>query len=561
MLVSFEGIDGSGKTSLSGLVCGRLRRAGVEVVHAREKGVLGSATARRVRELTRDAQLVEMSARAELFLNLAREAQQLEEVVRPALARGALCIADRSLHSLVALAVAGRGLARAEVLPAVEVAAAGTWPDLVVLVDVDPDLARLRKRVGKILGGRAGEPESRKGLAGHGLQVRIRRHLLAEAGARPDRWVVAPNEGRPLEALADVVTAAVMARMRRLPFADAALPPHEAAPAPVEAAPEAVGERFARELDALSRREPPLAAHLLGGIPGPAAHARRVALAPMAPAVVARALRGLGDPDTATLRRALCAAVPVDVAAGLGSDASADAMRLRVRLVERAPGEVAAGLAGNDSAEAWAIRRAALARGALAGVLAGLAGLDCERAWVLREDGLAQRLWDGVGRSLAGVAGGRADAVRAALAERDRLAALRGVSGVEGAAARAIRERLFPFAPKRVLRSLAGLDAPWTWRLRERGLAASKEALDSVDALDHPRAWALRADGLALWPATAVSSLRHLALTDAGRAVVARALAAAPGSLAVLRNAHAAFTRSAAAPCVATPVWEETCRT
>lgn len=564
MLVSFEGIDGSGKTSLSNLVCDRLRRAGAEVLHAREKGVLGSATARRVRDLTRDGQLLEMSPRAELFLNLAREAQQLEEVVRPALARGALCVADRSLHSLVALAVAGRGLPRAEVLPAVEVAASGTWPDLVVLVDVDPDLARLRKRVGKILDGRAGEAESRKGLAGQGLQVRIRRHLLREAAAHPDRWMVAPNDGLPLEQLADAVAAAVMGLLRGAPLERLPRLPRAPEPGPIDPTPAAVAERFADELERLAAREPALAAHLLSGIRGPEAHGWRVALAPAAPAVVARSLRGLSDPDTATLRRVLAAAVPADVAEGIGADFSGDAMRLRIRLVERAPAEVAAGLVANDTDEAWALRATALARGALAGVLAGLAGLDTARAWSLREEGISRRLWDGVGRSLAGVVGERAEAVRAGLAERDRLAALRSVGGVDGAAARALRERLFPHAPKRVLRSLSGLDADWTWPLRERGLSASKEALDSVDALDHPRAWALRAAGASLWPATAVSSLRHLALTADGRAVVARALATAPGSLPVLRNAHAAYALSealAAAPRAAAPAWEESCQT
>lgn len=138
MFVSFEGIDGSGKTSLSNQVCERLRAAGHSVLHAREKGILGSAVARRVRELTRDARLLEMSPRTELFLNLARETQQLDEIVRPALAGGGIVVADRSLHSLVALAAAGRGLPREEVEAAVRVGAAGTWPDLVVLVDVDP---------------------------------------------------------------------------------------------------------------------------------------------------------------------------------------------------------------------------------------------------------------------------------------------------------------------------------------------------------------------------------------------------------------------------------------
>ncbi|GAO05566.1 hypothetical protein PSR1_04480 [Anaeromyxobacter sp. PSR-1] len=181
-------------------------------------------------------------------------------------------------------------------------------------------------------------------------------------------------------------------------------------------------------------------------------------------------------------------------------------------------------------------------------MLRGLAGLGSERAWALRADGIGRGLWEAVGRSLAGVDGARADALRTALAAHDRLAALRGTAGVDSGPARALRERLFPLAPKRVLRTLAGNAAPWTWPLRERALAETKEALDAVDGMDHPLAWALRAEGVARWPATAVSSLRHLAATARGREIVAAALRTAPASLPVLRNAHAALALAAHAP-------------
>ncbi|ABC83080.1 dTMP kinase [Anaeromyxobacter dehalogenans] len=559
MLVSFEGIDGSGKTALSNLVCERLRRGGREVVHARERGVLATAAARRVRELTRDPRLLELSPRAELCLNLAREAQQLEEVVRPALARGALCVADRSLHSILALAVAGRGLPRAEVEAAVRAASGGTWPDLAVLVDVDPDLARLRKRVGKILEGRADEPGSRKGLAGHGLQVRVREHLAAEAAAAPASWLRVANEGRALEALADEVADAIAARAAggRAPRRPPAPAPRSARP-PAPAGPAGIAARFEAAVDALAAREPALAAHLLAGIPGRAAHARRTALAGRCPAVVARALEGLSDPESHALRWALAGRAPADVAAGLGADASPEAMRLRAALLARAPGPAVAGLVAADGADAWALRAEALERGELEGVLRGLAGLGTERAWALRADGIGRGLWEAVGRSLAGVDGARADAMRSALAAHDRLAALRGTAGVESGPARALRERLFPLAPKRVLRTLAGNAAPWTWALRERALAFTKEALDAVDGMDHPRAWALRAEGVARWPAAAVSSLRHLAATAPGREIVAAALRAAPASLPVLRNAHAVLALAAPAPGLPAAV-EESC--
>ena len=125
------------------------------MLHAREKGELKSPLARRVRELTRDAQHLEMGARTEFFLNLSRDAQQLEEVVAPALRRGEHVITDRYLYSQLALSAGGRGLPEEELLAACRLASRGIWPDLVILVDVDPDLARWRKRVGKLSGNRA----------------------------------------------------------------------------------------------------------------------------------------------------------------------------------------------------------------------------------------------------------------------------------------------------------------------------------------------------------------------------------------------------------------------
>jgi dTMP kinase len=570
VFVAFEGIDGSGKTSLSNLVCERLRAAGRAVVHARERGVLASAVARRVRELTRDARLLEMSPRTELFLNLAREAQQLDEIVRPALAAGQLVIADRSLHSLLALAIAGRSLPADEVRPAVAAGSAGTWPDLVVLVEVDPDLARLRKRVGKIVDGRDRDAESRKGLAGAGLQVRIAGHLRAEAERDPARWMVARNEGRPLAALADEVAAEIAERL------GTAGAPRTARPAParnvaidLDPAPERIATRFLEAVAGLAGSEPALAAYLVEGIPGEPEHAVRVGLAPRVPRLVARSLRGLADPGAWALRRALAAAVPADVAEGLGADPSPEAMALRADLLARAPGPVLAGLARNATPEAWVLRGRGLAPETLEAVLEGLAGIDSPRAWGLRAEGMARELWVAVGRSLAGVGGAEADAMREAIAARDRLAALRSTAGLDGALARSLRERLFPLAAKRVLRSLTGVDAPYAWALRERALAATKEALDSVDAMDVARAWALREAGVERWPATAVSSLRALARTARGRVVVARALRAAPRSLAVLRNAHAAYSQpeppaaAATVPATAAAVpasrLEETC--
>ena len=561
MFVSFEGIDGSGKTTLSNLVCDRLRAAGHGVLHAREKGVLASGVARRVRELTRDARLLEMSARTELFLNLARETQQLDEIVRPALAERRLVVADRSLYSLVALAAAGRGLPRDEVEAAVRVGAGGTWPDLVVLVDVDPDLARLRKRVGKILEGRDGDAESRKGLCGAGLQVRMRRHLRAEADRDPARWVVTCNEGRPLAELADEIAETILAHLA--PTARPA-PPRRAPRADVseeELSPERIAAGFRAAIGALAASEPHLAAFLLAGIPGAPEHALRVALAPRAPRLVARSLHGLVDPA-----RSRCGVRSRPRLRPTSSTASATTRRPRrwrcARRCSTSPRRRRSpGSRGTARPSRGSCARAVSIAGTSARSWSASAGVDDPDAWALRAEGMRRELFDAVGRSLAGIAGARADALRVALADEDRLAALRATAGVDGEVARELRERLFDHAAKRVLRSLTGSTR------RTPGRCASARSPPRRRRSTPSTGWTTRGRGRSARRASSSGRRRRcprsaqLAASERGRALVARALRVAPGSLPVLRNAHAAFARAtlvagAAAP---TRLEESTC--
>ena len=210
--IDFEGIDGSGKTTLSNRVADRLRASGIEVVHARAGGELPSGIARRIRALTRDGSGTALTPEAELLLNAAREAQILAEAVRPALARGAVVIGDRSLDAHLAMACA-RGLPPECVRPVLDLAAGGTWADLVVLDDVDPEIARLRKRAGK-LDRQETEPPGRKSLAGPALLHRMRAALRELAAREPDRFLVFTNEGEDLAALEDAIVAAILARLR-----------------------------------------------------------------------------------------------------------------------------------------------------------------------------------------------------------------------------------------------------------------------------------------------------------------------------------------------------------
>ncbi|QRK04794.1 dTMP kinase [Archangium violaceum] len=538
MFIDFEGIDGSGKTTLSNLLAQRLRRLGYRVAHAREGGELRSPIARRIRELTRDSTLLEMSPRTEFFLNLARDAQQLEEVIAPALARGEVCISDRYLYSQLALSGGGRGLPRPSLEPACELASQGLWPDLVILVDVEPDLARLRKRLGKNKGERSTDSDSRKGLAGAGLAVRTREAFLDMARRDPARWLVIENNDQPLHVLEQRIVEAVVARLegRELP-AQRITPPRDT-PVRVTVTVDDVEEHFFRLLDDLEVREPQLAVWLLGGIPGFAAHQRRLGFVERFPGLTVRSLTGLDDEPAWALRELLAEVVPREVATSLGSSPVPQAMTLRERLYTHAPTEVLSGLKRNDSPEAWALREHALREGRLGEVLCGLAGVDDEPAWEARELGVRRGLYTDVARSLSGLGSVRADTLRQSLLSHNRLAVLRSINGLDTPFARELRVALEDKALKLVLRSLAGLTTDEAYALRERGAPLTKEALDSLDGLDDPRAWRLREAFVTRWPATAVSSLEGLPLCERAEALVLRALTLSSSRLPVLRNAY-----------------------
>ena len=133
MFISLEGVDGSGKSTQARLLAEAL---GPETVAIREPG--GTEAAERIRELLADPELP-LDPLAELLLFLAARADLTERVIRPALEAGRDVVADRFSDSSVAYQGAGRELGVGEVISLCDRATDGLWPDVTVLLKIDPE--------------------------------------------------------------------------------------------------------------------------------------------------------------------------------------------------------------------------------------------------------------------------------------------------------------------------------------------------------------------------------------------------------------------------------------
>lgn len=559
MFVVFEGIDGGGKTTLSNRVARGLRDRGLIVEHVRENGQFASSVTQAMRELGRDARNLALTPAAELMLYLTREVQLLDEATRPALGRADVVIADRYVYSAQTLAVDGRGMAAAVVSPLIELAMNGVEPDLVILIDVDPDLARARRRVSKLITP-VDQPPSRKGLSGTDLQRRLREGYLALAGRDPQRWHVVDNTEADLETIAlALVDMVQLAQHTNVRTARSRTPTLELAPVPrstsERATPASTGLTVADRggpraallawIDRRAVREPALAAYFLAGLAGPELDDRRRALAQRAPTVIAAGLRSLDDDVSWELRRELVTVVPGPIARSMSGPAAANpaADALLRSLVEVVPRDVGSALWGRDDALAWELRDRLPVDAVMhsLGGVAGARGWTVREQWVLERGGLAAI--DSVSSaelacgSVEVISDDRAWELRKAMRPLAPVAALASIFGLTDARSWKWRERGLERAPKIVMQTIAGLDDPRAWSLRDRVSPFCEEVTGTITGLDVAQAWTLRDARIATWPSGVLKSLGSLAATERGQALIGQALACAPSSVAVWRQA------------------------
>jgi dTMP kinase len=195
LFISLEGVDGSGKSTQARLLVAAL---GEETVAIREPG--GTEAAERIRDLLADPG-VELEPLAELMLFLAARADLTERVIRPALEAGRHVVADRFSDSSVAYQGSARGLGVGEVIGLCDTATDGLWPDLTLLLRIDPETGL----------GRA-EGDDRFEQEGLGLQQAVAVAYEEIAQIAGDRVVVVDATGT-VDEVHERVMGAVRARV------------------------------------------------------------------------------------------------------------------------------------------------------------------------------------------------------------------------------------------------------------------------------------------------------------------------------------------------------------
>lgn len=198
--ISLEGIDGSGKSTQARMLAHVLRGRGLEVIETREPG--GTPLGEAIRGLLLDTPKGSVAPAAEIHLFAASRAQHVDELIRPAVARGAWVVSDRFVDSSLAYQGAARGFGIETVLEANRTAVDGCLPDLTLVIDVPAATAAWR---------RSGDGDDRIEAEGVAFQEAAAAGYRELARRFPQRVMLIDGAGEP-----DAVHVAVMERIEAL---------------------------------------------------------------------------------------------------------------------------------------------------------------------------------------------------------------------------------------------------------------------------------------------------------------------------------------------------------
>jgi dTMP kinase len=183
--ITFEGIDGCGKTTQFRLLAQTLRDRGEDVAETVEPG--GTPIGQQIRKILLDPASGEIQPRTELLLYFASRAQNVDRVIRPALDSGRIVLCDRFTDSTLVYQGCGRGLDTDVVRDLDRIACRGLKPDVTILIDIDLETSLMRARRRNE---RVGPLESRIDEESAAFHERVRLGYLALAETEPERIVV-----------------------------------------------------------------------------------------------------------------------------------------------------------------------------------------------------------------------------------------------------------------------------------------------------------------------------------------------------------------------------------
>jgi dTMP kinase len=205
--ITFEGIDGSGKSTQLRMLAGELRSRGMDVLTTREPG--GTPLGQRLREAFLETE-ENVSPLAELLLFAADRAQHVELLIKPTLAEGRTVISDRFADATFAYQGAGRGFTEKTIKDVIKLATTGLKPDLTLFFDlsIENAIKRMNSRLD------AGERQNRMDVETAEFYDRVRAAYLQIAKAEPRRFKVVDANG-PMETIQSNVVEIVTAFLKK----------------------------------------------------------------------------------------------------------------------------------------------------------------------------------------------------------------------------------------------------------------------------------------------------------------------------------------------------------
>ena len=205
-LISFEGSEGSGKSTQIARLAAHFQKMRREVISVREPG--GTEIGEQIRNIiVHNSKGDEMCAETELLLFTAARAQLVREVIAPALVRGVIVLSDRYLDSSTVYQGIGRNLAADPVNQINRFAVGNVMPDLTIVIDVPEEvsLARLKQR--------ASDLPDRMERENIGFYKKVREGYLVLAKGMPERFIIVDGT-KPEDALEKKIWAEVLARVK-----------------------------------------------------------------------------------------------------------------------------------------------------------------------------------------------------------------------------------------------------------------------------------------------------------------------------------------------------------